>query len=67
MDAANLAVYERIKERYPMDPAIKVHEGRCDGCGQQVVPQMMLHLEQGQSLVKCRGCGRILFLLSAET
>ena len=62
VDATNLTLYNRIKERFPMDPAVPVKTGTCGGCYIQVVPQLVVQISKGESLVKCRGCGRILFL-----
>ncbi len=64
VDNANLITYNRIKEKFPMDPAVPVKNGNCAGCFMQVVPQLIVQIGRGDSLIKCRGCGRILYMES---
>jgi predicted nucleic acid-binding Zn-ribbon protein len=60
---ANLQVYDRTKTKYPGDAMVAVAaNSSCGGCFIQVAAQLMVHIHQGDSLVKCRGCGRILYL-----
>jgi predicted nucleic acid-binding Zn-ribbon protein len=60
---ANLQIYERTKMKYPGDAMVAVAaNSSCGGCFIQVAAQLMVHIHQGDSLVKCRGCGRILYL-----
>lgn len=66
VDPKNLTMYERIRVKHPADPLVAVREGNCGGCFMQVGPQMMVQISRADSLVKCRGCGRLLFLSSDE-
>jgi len=59
----NLQIYERTKSKFPGDAMVAVAaNSSCGGCSIQVAAQLMVHIHQGDSLVKCRGCGRILYL-----
>lgn len=63
IDASNLSTYNRIKDRFPMDPVVSVKKNSiCGGCFMQVPPQHMVQMGRGDTLIKCRGCGRMLFL-----
>ena len=62
VDPTNLTMYDRIKKKHPVDPLVPVRDGKCGGCFMQVGPQMIVQLGRADSLVKCRGCGRILHL-----
>jgi len=62
IDAAALAMYERIRERHPCDAVVAVKGQACAGCYIQVAPQLIVEIARGDTLVKCRGCGRILYL-----
>lgn len=67
IDPAQLAVYDRIMQRYPMDPVVPLSsDHHCQGCYMQVGPQMIVQVARGEELVKCRGCGRILYLTQPE-
>ncbi len=61
-----LSLYERIRERFPGDALAAVRTGSCAGCFIQVVPQMVVEITKGQSIVRCRGCGRILYIPAEE-
>ena len=62
VDNASITLYNRIKDKFPMDPAVPVKNGTCAGCFMQVVPQLVVQIGRGDSLIKCRGCGRILYM-----
>jgi uncharacterized protein len=62
IDPASLSLYNRVKDRSPMDPAVVVKNGICSGCYMQVPPQAVVQVSKGDALIKCRGCGRILYL-----
>ncbi len=59
---ANLQQYDRVKNRYPADPMVPVNNGSCSGCYIQVAAQLMVNVHKGDSVVKCRGCGRFIYL-----
>lgn len=61
VDSANLTQYERIKTKFPMGAVAKVSQSTCSGCFMQVGPQVAVLLGRGNALVRCPGCGRILF------
>jgi predicted nucleic acid-binding Zn-ribbon protein len=60
-------VYEGIRRRHAVDPLVELKNGRCGGCSMQIAPQMMVQVSRGETLVKCRGCGRVLFLREGES
>ena len=63
----SLLFYDRVRSRYPENPVVKVEDkNRCAGCGMSVGPQIILQISKGTSLVKCPGCGRILWRESSE-
>ena len=59
---AILQQYDRIKSRFPVDPMVAVSNNSCSGCHIQVAAQLMVQIHKGDSMVRCRGCGRILYL-----
>lgn len=61
IDPANLNVYERIRNRH-IDPLVPIQDGKCGGCFMQISAQMQVQISRADTLVKCRGCGRVLFL-----
>ena len=62
-----LSLYERVRERYPGDAIAAVTNTSCAGCFIQVVPQMVVEITKGLSVVRCRGCGRILYIPAEES
>lgn len=60
----DLNVYERIAERYPANSVVplQVENKSCGGCQLALGPQIIVELMRGNSLVTCRGCGRILYM-----
>lgn len=59
---ASLQFYERVVERYPFDAIVAYKEQACTGCFLGLGPQVMQEIGKAKNLVRCRGCGRILFL-----
>lgn len=58
----SLAFYDRVRSRHPENPVVKIRDkNQCSGCGMSVGPQTILQISKGTSLVKCPGCGRILW------
>ncbi len=62
IDAAQLAIYDRVCERYPADAVVAVNGSSCSGCFMQVAPQILVQIARGDALMKCRGCARILYV-----
>jgi predicted nucleic acid-binding Zn-ribbon protein len=54
--------YLHVYERYPADAVVAVQNNHCSGCFMMVPPQVSVELYNCSSIVKCRGCGRILTL-----
>lgn len=65
--SADLGMYERVRERYPGDAVLAIQSGACSGCFMQVAPQLLVQITRGDSLVRCRGCGRILYIPNEDT
>lgn len=57
-----VSAYNRIRDRFPMNPIVEVaNKTSCSGCHITVGPQVIVQLGRGE-VVKCSGCGRLLFL-----
>ena len=57
-----VATYNRIRDRFPMNPIVEVvNRDSCAGCHMKVGPQVIVQLGRGE-VVKCSGCGRLLFI-----
>lgn len=61
VDGAVMIQYERVCRRYPHDAVVPIKNGICAGCFIQVAPQLAVEAARGTALVKCRGCGRLLY------
>ncbi len=64
--ARDLVAYDRIKNRFPMDPVVALQGQACGGCHMELGPQVMVQVARAESLVKCGGCGRFLYMASNE-
>lgn len=62
VDKASLSLYQRVVEKYPVDAVVPFRKDTCGGCFMQIGPQVMVQIGRDNSIVRCRGCGRILFL-----
>jgi predicted nucleic acid-binding Zn-ribbon protein len=57
-----VSAYNRIRDKFPMNPIVEVmNRTSCSGCHINVGPQVIVQLGRGE-VVKCSGCGRLLFL-----
>ncbi|MGB9797251.1 MAG: zinc ribbon domain-containing protein [bacterium] len=61
IDPALLERYKEIREREGGGVG-KVVRGVCSGCGFSVSPRLLARLKEGEGLVYCENCGRILYL-----
>ncbi|MGI6524976.1 MAG: zinc ribbon domain-containing protein [Bdellovibrionota bacterium] len=66
IEARDLETYNRIAQRYPMDPIVPLKQLSCGGCCLELGPQAMVELSRANSLVRCRACGRILYMEEGE-
>ena len=62
IESKSLVIYERVKERFIMDPLVEVVNNLCKGCNMQIGPQVLVLIGKGDSLVRCPGCARILYV-----
>ncbi|MCO6431670.1 MAG: hypothetical protein J5J00_12490 [Deltaproteobacteria bacterium] len=62
IDARSLGLYDKVRERFPMDAVAALKDSSCSGCYMQVGPQVVVQISRGDSLVRCPGCGRIVYL-----
>lgn len=63
IEPARLTLYERARSKFPTDPMVEVNaQFCCGGCFMNVGPQVVVQIHKGDSLVKCPGCNRILYL-----
>lgn len=66
IDRAVLNTYDRVRSKYPVDAVVPVVDHACGGCFMEIGPQVVVDIGRGQSLVRCRGCGRILYIKDSE-
>lgn len=65
--AEHLRTYDRVKSRHVMDAIVPLQDqSSCSGCFMQVGPQVVVEVARGNKIVRCPGCGRILFLQEGE-
>lgn len=58
-----LKEFQKVFQRYPMDPIVAIDENRrCGACALDTGPQHYLKLTTTQEIVRCAGCGRIMRL-----
>jgi len=57
-----LQLYDRTRERLPLDPVVPALETRCGCCAMALGPQVLVQVSREESLVRCPGCQRILYL-----
>jgi predicted nucleic acid-binding Zn-ribbon protein len=61
LEQQSLSLYERVRKSHPMGPIAEVKNNICSGCFMQIIPQMLIEISRGNTLVLCRGCNRILY------
>jgi uncharacterized protein len=61
VDAAVLKSYDRVREKFPLNPLVPLKQETCSGCYMRVGPQSAVLIARGE-IVRCAGCGRILYL-----
>ncbi len=66
IDKPSLSIYERVHERFPSDAVVPLNKDSCTGCFMSLGPQTTVQILKGDAVIKCRGCGRIVFLPKAE-
>jgi len=52
--------YERLLARHGDAGVVRLAEGHCGGCGTQIPPQVDVEVRQGDQIITCQSCGRIL-------
>ena len=57
-----LQIYDRTREKLPLDPVVRALENRCGCCAMALGPQVLVQVSREDTLVKCPGCARILYL-----
>ncbi|RMG41910.1 MAG: hypothetical protein D6719_07635 [Candidatus Dadabacteria bacterium] len=63
IDKKQLEQYERVRERFPADAVVPLAAGdNCSGCFMHLGPQALVQIARGEEIVRCRGCGRILYI-----
>lgn len=54
--------YERIRKKYPAGPLLaEAVDGKCRACHMQLRPQYWQDLKQGDQMLSCETCGRVLY------
>ncbi len=62
VNPAYMDIYNRVHEKYVVDPVVAVENNSCTGCFVQVSPQLIVEISRANSICKCSGCGRILYI-----
>jgi predicted nucleic acid-binding Zn-ribbon protein len=62
VDPASMTTYDRVHDKYMMDPVVPLQGKNCGGCFMQLGPQVFVILNKGDALVRCPGCSRIVYL-----
>ncbi|MXZ75680.1 MAG: hypothetical protein F4207_10835 [Gemmatimonadetes bacterium] len=57
-----LKVYDRIRRNLRGMTVVPLKKGACSGCFHVIPLQVIMQIRQGQRLVSCESCGRILIL-----
>jgi hypothetical protein len=52
--------YERLQQNLGSQPATRVENGVCGGCGAKLPPQLVVEVRENNRLLACQACGRIL-------
>lgn len=66
VEASLLRLYDRIRNRYPNDAAVRADRGACGGCFRSLPPHVFNQVLESREIIQCPDCGRIL-ALSGET
>ena len=63
ISSADLGVYDKVRQKHQDSPvALLKLPNLCGACSMTVGPQIIVQIARGTALVKCPGCGRILYL-----
>jgi predicted nucleic acid-binding Zn-ribbon protein len=63
VNPAYLQQYEKVRAKYPTDAVVALNsQAGCSGCNMSVGPQIIQKVMKGESIDKCPGCGRILYM-----
>jgi len=60
VDSTMRSLYDRSRIKFPTDPIVPLKGTSCSGCFMQIGPQLVVQMLQGQQVVRCPGCSRIL-------
>jgi len=61
IDARTLDTYKLLAQRH-IDPVVPLKNNSCGGCFLELGPQAIVELAGSNTIVRCRSCGRILYL-----
>jgi predicted nucleic acid-binding Zn-ribbon protein len=67
VDPGSYQTYTRVLDKYRMDPLVALSGKNCSGCHMQLGPQVLVTLHKQESLVRCPGCSRIVYLADLLT
>ncbi len=62
IDAEDLSLYDDLRRRKGGEGVVLVKDGVCQGCGVALPTSKVSQLRQGQELIHCTNCERILYL-----
>jgi len=68
IDSASLNMYQRMNERFPGKAVLPlINKDNCSGCFMPLGPQVVGQILKGDAVIKCRGCGRIVYIDESTT
>lgn len=62
INRADLQAYDRVRERYVADSVVPLKGMACGGCFVELGQQFVQNVMRGKDLVRCKNCGRIVFI-----
>lgn len=63
---AAIARYEFIRKRLPGHVIVEARDGACTGCNMVIPPQLYNELQEGERVIQCPNCKRILYYENAQ-
>lgn len=65
VDAAAMAVYDRVSKRYPRYAVAELKGELCIGCNVKNRPMIASDVRRGEKLIQCENCTRLLYPVKA--
>lgn len=59
VEPSSMAIYDRVRKRWPSNPVVPVRGGSCTGCNFALLPNRLVVVHTDNEIVTCDTCGRI--------